>query len=139
MAGPDGADPEGTVNPLVQRRLRELAEQARSFRGNGEPPARQSDNPDPARYGLDKIYEYLHIEPNDWKPMPSIGPGVQEIRVHTDLEHRVFYIAKFSEGVYFLHAFEKRTRRTLKRDVELARDRLRALLTKRREDRATGG
>ncbi len=71
--------------------------------------------------------------------MPSIGPGVQEIRVHTDLEHRVFCIAKFSEGVYVLHALEKRTRRTLKRDVELARDRLRALLTKRREDRATGG
>ncbi len=26
------------MNPLVQRRLRELAEQAKSFRGNGEPP-----------------------------------------------------------------------------------------------------
>lgn len=38
MAGPDGADPEGTVNSLVQRRLRELAEQARSFRRDGEPP-----------------------------------------------------------------------------------------------------
>ncbi len=21
-------------------------------------------------------------EPSDWKPMPSIGPGVREIRVH---------------------------------------------------------
>ena len=35
--GPDGAYPEGTVNFLVQRRLKELAEQAKSFRGNGEP------------------------------------------------------------------------------------------------------
>ena len=38
--------------------------------------------------------------------------GVQEIRIHTGAEHRVFYIAKFGEAVYVLHAFEKRTRRT---------------------------
>ena len=69
--------------------------------------------------------------------MPSIWPGVQEIRVHTELEHRVFYIAKFSEGIYVLHAFEKRARKTTRRDLELARDRLRALLMKRRTDYAT--
>ncbi len=77
------------------------------------------------------------LEPNDWKPIPGIGPGVQEVRVHTDLGHRVFYIAKFSEGVYVLHAFEKRTRKTPTRDLGLARDRLGALLLKRRADRAT--
>jgi phage-related protein len=79
------------------------------------------------------------LEPNDWKPMPSIGTGVQEIRVHTGLEHRVFYIAKFAEGIYVLHAFEKRTRKTPKRDPELARNRLRALLLKRQDDRGVGG
>ncbi|HEU4341425.1 MAG TPA: type II toxin-antitoxin system RelE/ParE family toxin [Candidatus Binatia bacterium] len=47
------------------------------------------------------------LEPNDWKPMPRVGPGVQEIRIHTGLEHRVFYLAKLAEGVYVLHAFEK--------------------------------
>jgi phage-related protein len=77
------------------------------------------------------------LEPNDWKPIPSIGPGVQEIRIHTDLEHRVFYIAKFSEGVYVLHAFENRTRKTLKRDLGLARDRLRALILKRQAGQTT--
>ena len=61
------------MNPLVQRRLRELAEQAKSFRGNGEPSAGRSDNPDAARYGLDKIYEYLHIEP--WPISLSSGLG----------------------------------------------------------------
>jgi phage-related protein len=48
----------------------------------------------------------LGLEPNDWKPMPSVGLGVQEIRVRTGGEHRVFYIAKLAEAVYVLHAFE---------------------------------
>ena len=78
------------------------------------------------------------LEPNDWKPMPPVGPGVREIRIHTGLAHRVFYLAKFMEGVYVLHAFEKRTRKTPKRDLELARDRFRALVLKRRTDNSTG-
>ena len=77
------------------------------------------------------------LEPNDWKPMPSVGPGVREIRIHTGLEHRVFYVAKFTEGVYVVHAFEKRTRKTPKQDLELARDRFRALVMKRRTDNST--
>ena|SRR5215475_15670791 len=71
------------------------------------------------------------LEPNDWKPMPSIGPGVQEIRIHTGREHRVLYVAKFAESVYVVHAFEKRTRRTGRDDLDLARQRLRALLHER--------
>ena len=73
----------------------------------------------------------LGLEPNDWKPMPSVGLGVQEIRIHTGVEHRVLYVAKFAEAVYVLHAFEKRTRQTPKDDVELARSRLRLLLSQR--------
>ena len=71
------------------------------------------------------------LEPNDWKPMPSVGLGVQEIRIHTGTEHRVLYIGKFAEAVYVLHAFEKRTRRTGKDDLDLARQRLRLLLNQR--------
>ena len=76
------------------------------------------------------------LEPNDWKPMPSVGPGVQEIRLQTELEHRILYIAKFPEGVYVLHAFEKRTRQTPRRDLDLARDRLRALVSRRGAEQA---
>ena len=76
------------------------------------------------------------LEPNDWKPMPSVGPGVQELRVHTEVEHRILYLAKFAEGAYVLHAFEKRTRQTPKRDLDLARDRLRALVLRRRAEKA---
>jgi len=71
------------------------------------------------------------LEPNDWKPMPSVGAGVQEIRIHTGIEHRVLYVAKFAEAVYVLHAFEKRTRHTATGDLDLARQRLRLLLNQR--------
>lgn len=72
------------------------------------------------------------VEPADWKPMSTIGPGVCEVRVHTALEHRVFYIAKFAEAIYVLHAFEKRTRKTSQRDLDLARQRYQALVVQRR-------
>lgn len=71
------------------------------------------------------------LEPNDWKPMPSVGSGVQEIRIHGDVEHRVLYVAKFVEAVYVLHAFEKRTRRTPKEDLSLAQQRFRSLINQR--------
>lgn len=56
--------------------------------------------------------------------MTTVGPGVIEIRVHTCVEHRVFYIAKFEETVYVLHAFEKRTRQTPQSEIALAQKRL---------------
>jgi phage-related protein len=46
----------------------------------------------------------------------------------------VFYIATFAEAVYVLHAFEKRTRKTPKQDLQLAQERLRALVNRRRTD-----
>jgi len=68
------------------------------------------------------------LEPSDWKPMAAVGVGVYELRISTALAHRVFYIAKFAEAVYVLHAFEKRTRKTSGPDIELARTRLGHLL-----------
>lgn len=71
--------------------------------------------------------------PHDWKPMPSIGAGVNEIRVHAGNEYGIIYIAKFAEAIYVLHAFQKKGRKTATRDVELATQRYRALLHSRRE------
>ena len=76
------------------------------------------------------------LDPDDWKPMSSIGPGVRDIRIHTGLEHRIFYVATFTEAVYVLHAFEKRTLKTPKHDLHLAQARLRALVNRRRTDAA---
>ncbi len=73
-------------------------------------------------------------EPDDWKPMPSVGAGVQEIRVWEDSgTYRVLYVAKFEEAVYVLHVFEKRSQKTSKGDIQLAKGRYADLLKLRKE------
>lgn len=71
--------------------------------------------------------------PDDWKPMPSIGLGVGEIRVRAEGAYRVIYVAKFAESIYVLHAFGKKAQRTTRPDVELARKRFRALVNERKQ------
>ena len=82
-----------------------------------------------AGYQLGRVQQGLL--PTDWKPMTTVGSGVVEIRVHTRLEHRVFYVAKFEEAVYVLHAFEKRTRKTPQPEIALAKKRLADLIRSR--------
>jgi phage-related protein len=61
-------------------------------------------------------------QPTQWKPMKSVGPGVQEIRVCDDAGiYRVIYVAKFSRTVYVLHAFQKKTQKTNKLDLDSAK------------------
>src|SRR5918994_7099514 len=63
-------------------------------------------------------------EPDDWKPMPTVGIGVNEIRVQDESgSYRVLYVAKFEEAVYVLHVFKKRSRKTSKNDIQLAKNR----------------
>jgi len=59
------------------------------------------------------------------RPMPAIGAGVMEIRVHAGGEYRVIYVSKYLEAIYVLHAFEKHLQRTRQGDIELARSRFR--------------
>lgn len=56
--------------------------------------------------------------------MSSVGTGVREIRIHVGNEYRVVYLASRREAVYVLHAFVKKTPRTARADIELARKRL---------------
>jgi phage-related protein len=86
-----------------------------------------------AGYQLRRLQEGL--EPNDWKGMPGVGPGVQEIRLRATTEHREFYVARFAEAVYVLHAFEKKAQKTPKRDLELGQRRYRELIDARRKER----
>ena len=72
------------------------------------------------------------LDPSDWKPMTGVGAGVREIRVHTENEYRVMYVAKFVEAVYVLHAFGKKTQQTSKKDIELASQRYRELVNERK-------
>jgi phage-related protein len=63
-------------------------------------------------------------QPDDFKPMPAIGTGVEELRVKEDSgEYRVVYTARFGGAVYVLHAFQKKTRVTSRRDIEIAKQR----------------
>ena len=79
-------------------------------------------------------------EPDNWSPMTAVGVGVNEIRIQIGEDFRVFYIAKFSDGIYVLHAFEKKSQATKDRDLQLGRRRLaeveQAQLERRKENKA---
>ena len=64
-------------------------------------------------------------DPDDWKPMRSVGVGVKEIRIRcSDGAFRVFYVANRPDAIYVLHAFRKTTEKTEKHDIDLAKERL---------------
>ena len=60
--------------------------------------------------------------------MSIIGKGVAEIRVRTESAYRIFYVARFPEAVYVLHAFHRKTQKTSKQDIEIGKQRYQALL-----------
>jgi phage-related protein len=80
-----------------------------------------------AGYQLDQVQRGR--EPDDWKPMNTVGRGVQEIRIRDAAgAFRVLYVAKFDDAVYVLHRFQKKTQKTSKADLNLAGQRYRDLL-----------
>ena len=82
-----------------------------------------------AGYQLDKVQR--GEQPDDFKPMPAIGKGVEEIRVRDDTgAYRVIYTARLADAIYVLHAFQKKTQATSKRDIDLAKQRF-ALLSRK--------
>jgi phage-related protein len=86
--------------------------------------------PRPARseagFQLEKVQN--GEEPNDWKPMNSVGAGVREIRIVDDAgAFRVIYVAKFAEAIYVLHCFQKKTPKTSQADIDLAGKRYKEL------------
>ncbi len=78
-------------------------------------------------FQLDRIQHGL--DPDDSKPMSSIGTGAYEIRIR-DVSgiFRVIYVAKFKEAVFILHCFQKKSEKTAKPDIDLARSRLKELI-----------
>ena len=79
-----------------------------------------------AGHQLDRVQRGL--DPDNWKPMTSVGLGVREVRVRDEAgAFRVIYITTLVEAVYVLHAFQKKTQHTAKRDLDLAAARLRQI------------
>ena len=70
----------------------------------GDSRARVRGFPQEARYeaGVQLGLVQAGEEPSDWKPMPSVGLGANEIRVRVGSVFRVIYMAKFAEAVYVL-------------------------------------
>lgn len=93
------------------KRLREFSEDAKQDAG----------------YQIDKVQH--GGQPDDFKPMPSIGKGVEEIRVWDDSgTYRVIYTARIADAVYVLHAFQKKTQATSRKDLDIARERYAQLM-----------
>lgn len=79
-----------------------------------------------AGFQIDKVQN--GEAPDDWKPMKTIGRGVREIRIKESSDnYRVIYLANLENAVYVLHAFQKKTQKTRKTDVDLARKRLKEI------------
>jgi phage-related protein len=84
--------------------------------------------PDEARrdagFNLDSVQRSL--DPENWKPMKTVGNGVNEIRVRDATgAYRVIYLATRPEAVYVLHCFQKKTEKTNQQDIDLAKGDLR--------------
>jgi phage-related protein len=91
------------------------------------------DFPDDAR--LDAGFALWAIQkgeaPPDSKPMPIVGQGTQEIRIRTTDAYRIFYVAKFEEAIYILHAFQKKTQKTSRQNIETGQQRYKQLIQQR--------
>lgn len=110
---------------MALKQMKWLGDSRERIRDFPEVPRRE------AGYQLERVQ--AGREPNDWKPMPSIGIGVNEIRFRSESgAFRVVYLAKFAEAIYVLHAFQKKARKTEKSDIELARKRFKDLVQERK-------
>jgi phage-related protein len=99
----------------------------------GDSRDRVSEFPDEARQasGFELWEVQQGNEPTAWRPMPTVGLGVNEITVRAGGAFRLLYVARFAEAVYVLHAFQKKTRKTGEADISLARKRFRELIQER--------
>ena len=87
----------------------------------------KADAKQDAGYQLDKVQR--GEQPDDFKSMPSIGKGVEEIRIWDEsAAYRVVYTARLADAIYVLHAFQKKTQATAKRDIDLAKVRFAELM-----------
>ncbi|MFH1018590.1 MAG: type II toxin-antitoxin system RelE/ParE family toxin [Pseudomonadota bacterium] len=76
--------------------------------------------------------------PRHYRPLPSIGPGVYELR-HQDERawYRVAYLMRMKGRIFVLHVFEKETGKTSKRDLRTLALRLKEAMAHTRRERNT--
>lgn len=89
-----------------------------------------SSFPDAAKYnfGFDLRLLQQGQQPTDYRPMSSIGPGVFELRDQDERAwYRVIYLSRSHDTIHVLHCFEKRSRETPMKEINTARQRLKAV------------
>jgi len=75
----------------------------------------------------------------DARQMESIGKGVWELKISDERTwYRVIYLTRIGDAFYVLHAFEKSSRKTDRRDLEIAKSRLKLVLAQLRTTREEG-
>ena len=85
-----------------------------------------------AGFQLDQVQQGR--DPDDWKPMNTVGAGVREIRIKdADGAFRVMYVAKFEEAIFVLHCFQKKTQKTGRLDLTTGEERYKALVKELKE------
>lgn len=104
------------------------------FVGTSQEDIRQLDDAARETLGFQLFKVQQGQDPDDWKPMSVVGPGVREIRAReASRAYRLLYVAKFEEAVYVLHVFQKKERKTASADIDLARSRYHSLIHWRKE------
>ena len=103
----------------------EMSEQA-ELHFEGDSLEVLSDFPDDIKRSLGFSLRQLQIgrEPTS-RSMSSIGAGVYELKEADERAwYRVVYLSRIENTIYVLHSFEKESRNTDRRDIEIARQRL---------------
>jgi putative addiction module killer protein len=78
------------------------------------------------RAGEELFRLQLGSDPLHWRSIKSVGRGVREIKISQGGAYRVFYVVRRGERIVVLHAFEKKTQRTAKSDIERGKQRLKS-------------
>jgi phage-related protein len=101
----------------------------------GDSLERLREFPDEARQDAGYQLELVQrgLQPTDFKPMSTVGKGVEEIRIRDDRgQFRVIYLARLSNSVFVLHAFQKKSRATSRHDIAIAKERYADLMRAQR-------
>src|SRR3546814_11979625 len=78
-------------------------------------------------------------DPDDWKPMQTVGQGVREIRIReASGEFRVIYLATLEDRVLVLHSCQHNTQATAKKKLATAAQRLKPGTAKKMEQDVEG-
>ena len=79
-------------------------------------------------FGFELWQLQLGERPSDYRPLPSIGAEVYELRDQDERAwYRVVYISRINDVIYVLHCFEKKSREMPRKDFGKAKQRLKAV------------